>query len=310
MSIEESIQLASLRSFLTVYRTGSFTAAAREMHRAQSRVSDQIRQLERNLGVQLFIRGRSHVSLTSAGRELLPYAQEVMRQIQQGASLVADRDGVVRGQVTIRSYPAVSAFVIAPLMQRFRMTYPHVDVQLSELSGHLATEDLIQGEVDLAVEADSAPSRPRFSVTPFFDEPVVCLVPAGHPLAGEVAVSPRALRGQTVIMTGEPRRGICPCRQYLERAHVQTWREYIVGHPTTVPALVASGVGVGVMPALAAQLLDTRDSVTHLAVTDSSWVRHVVLVTDGARILHRAVERFISDLLQAPLPSPLEGAEP
>lgn len=294
-----------LRTFLTVHRTGSFTAAARELHRAQSRVSDHIAQLEHHLGVQLFIRGRSHASLTSAGRELMPYAQEVIRQIQQGASLVADRDGIVRGTVVVRSYPAVSAFVLAPLMRKFRTAYPHISVQLSEESARSGPEALIQGDVDVAIDADGVPSNPRFDVMGFFDEPVICLVPADHPLSTQSTVSLSDLRDQTIVMTGEPRRGVCACRRYLERSGVRSWREYIVGHPTTVPALVSSGIGIGVMPALAAQLLDSGDAVRHLPVDDDTFVRHVAIVTDASRKRHRAVDCVIAELLETALPEPL-----
>jgi len=304
ISIDEGIQLVWLRSFLAVHRTGSFTAAAREMHRAQSRISDQVAQLEHLLGAQLFIRGRTHARLTSAGWALVPYAQEVLRQLQQGASAVGDHDGEVHGEVTLRGYPGVSAFVLAPLIAHFRGLFPRVTVQLSE-HGSDSAAMVLRGEVDLAVEADTVPSHPRLRVTPLSEEPIVCLVHADHPLAKADRLDPHQLAGETLVLTGDPRFGVVPCRRYLESSAIPGWREYLVAHPTTVTALVGAGAGIGVLPALAAALLDPGPDVCCLGVVNQEWRRHVVLLADGSRRYPRAVNHLVAEMLRWPLPEPL-----
>lgn len=309
-STPEEIQLSWLRAFLAVYNTGSFTAAARYVHRAQSRVSGQIAQLEHHVGTQLFVRGRQPASLTEAGREFLPYVQAVLHDVEAGVAAVSSHEGAVRGRVTVATYPGASALVLAPLIKLFRERHPDAQVELRDALGFEPEVFVVHGDVDLAVRASEPAIAPHSLLVsrPLFREPIVCLLPADHPAAVGQSVTADVFADADVVMTGAV--GI-PGGHYshlLSAADVRPATETVVGQPTTVAALVDAGLGVGILPALAARLLDTADRVSILPVAVSGWVRDVLILTNRARRYPPVVEAFIRELLAMPTHPALEPA--
>lgn len=124
----DQFKISWIRAFLAVQRTGSFTAAAGEIQRTQSRVSALVAEFEHYLGVDLFIRGNGPVRLTEQGRELLPYARSIVDQVDEAAAAVSAKTGVVRGRVTVRGFPGATVFFLAPAIKRFRDRYEQADV--------------------------------------------------------------------------------------------------------------------------------------------------------------------------------------
>lgn len=309
MTEAEELQLSWLRAFLAVYDTGSFTAAGKRVHRAQSRVSGQIAQLELHLGVQLFVRGRSGAVLTEAGRAFLPYAQAVLRQVEAGVAAVASRDGVPRGRVTVATYPGASARFLAPFIKVFCDRHPQAHVEVRDALGHDPEASVVHGDVDLAIRAEDPPTTaPRSSVDLrlLFREPIVCLLPAEHPAAAAASVTPAVFDGQNVIMTGPATNANGRYSRLLAESGARPERETVVGQPTTVTALVAAGAGLGVAPALAAKLLDTGGRVVSVPVGGPGWIRDVTVVTNRSRHYPPVVTAFMAELLAAPLPPELE----
>lgn len=302
----EEIQLSWLRAFLAVHDRGSFTAAAGQVHRAQSRVSSQVAQLERHLGVQLFVRGRLPTCLTEAGTEFLPYAQAVLHEIEAGAAAVNSRSGTIRGRVTVATYPGASALVLAPMIKRFCDRYPNALVDLRDVVGNEPAASVLHGDVDLAVRAADPPLKAHsLLLRPLFREPILCLMPTDL-ARGRTSVTPHVFAGTNVIMTGMPTTAAGLYSSLLADSRVQPARETVVGQPTTVAALVDAGVGLGILPALAAQLLDTDGRVRALQVEAPGWTREVVVLTHRSRRYPQVVETFIDDLLAAPIHPVLE----
>ncbi|QOR71116.1 LysR family transcriptional regulator [Ruania alkalisoli] len=306
MSAHEQLQLSWLRAFLAVHNKGSFTAAAAHVHRAQSRVSGQIAQLERHLGAQLFIRDtRPPVRLTEAGQDFLPYAQAVLQEVEAGVSAVASRDGVVRGRVRVASFPG-AALVLAPLIKQFTARHPNARVELIDALGHSAEHFVLHNDVDLAVRA-TEPVRIAqtnlLGIAPLFREPITCLLPNDHPCANAPRVPPSVFTGESVIMTGQPDHETGHFSALLTGCGVRPAEEIVVGQPTTVAAMACAGLGLGILPALAARLLDTQGRVRLASIDGSEWVRSIVVVTHRARQYPHVVAAFV-DALKACQPHP------
>lgn len=302
----EEIQLSWLRAFLAVHDTGSFTAAAGQVHRAQSRVSSQVAQLERHLGVQLFVRGRLPTCLTEAGTEFLPYAQAVLHEIEAGATAVNSRSGTIRGRVTVATYPGASALVLAPMIKRFCDQYPNARVDLRDVLGNEPATSVLHGDVDLAVRAADPPLKAHsLLLQPLFREPIMCLLPTDI-ARGRTSITPRIFADANVIMTGDASMTTGLYGRLLADSHVLPARETVVGQPTTVAALVDAGVGLGILPALAAHLLDTGGRVRALHVDAQGWTRDVVVLTHRSRRYPLVVRTFIEELLAEPIHQVLE----
>jgi DNA-binding transcriptional LysR family regulator len=124
------MDLRRLRLFVAVATHGTFTAAAAAEHVAQPAVSLAVRELEAELGADLFVRSRSGARLTPAGEALLGPARQALRDVEHAAEAVAAVTGVVAGHLDLVSLPTLAADPVAELVGRFRRDHPKVAVRL------------------------------------------------------------------------------------------------------------------------------------------------------------------------------------
>lgn len=127
------MDLSHVRYFLAVFDHGSINAAATVLDVAQPTISQALRSLERELGTQMFQRiGRGMVA-TSAGHAFVSPARKIVRDMSSAEGAVADAEGHLRGQLEIRSHPAVSTGLLPRLIAEFRRRHPRVQVTLDSL---------------------------------------------------------------------------------------------------------------------------------------------------------------------------------
>ncbi|MGW0788110.1 LysR family transcriptional regulator [Streptomyces sp. NPDC002911] len=125
-----SMTLVQLRAFVEAERLGSFTAAAQAMDMAQASASELVRRLETELDSELFLRGSRTLTLTSAGQELLPYAQEAVEAADSGARAVHSLGSLGGGTATFGVLRNADYYLLADLVQMFHARYPAVRVRL------------------------------------------------------------------------------------------------------------------------------------------------------------------------------------
>lgn len=122
--------LNQLRAFVEAERLGSFTAAAQAMDIAQASASELVRRLETELGAELFLRGSRTLTLTSAGHELLPYAQESLAAADSGTRAVHSLGSLGGGTATFGVLRNADYYLLSNLVQMFHARYPAVRVRL------------------------------------------------------------------------------------------------------------------------------------------------------------------------------------
>ncbi len=138
-----------LRTFLTVAKRRSFTAAADDLFLTQSAVSQQIRALESELGVALFTRGRSSTELTAAGRSLLPQAERMIALADEMRSQFASNTKVA-GRLRIVAATVASSYLYVGLYERFALAHPDVSLDIVTGIGPEASALVARGEADAA----------------------------------------------------------------------------------------------------------------------------------------------------------------
>src|SRR5262245_2466893 len=126
------MEFRQLRYFLTVAAERSFTRAATRLHVAQPGISQQIRQLEAELGTALFDRSATPVRPTPAGRAFLPHAQQALDATQAGRDALDHIRGVVTGRVSLGTIPGIPHIDMAGLLAAFLIQHPHVEMTLRE----------------------------------------------------------------------------------------------------------------------------------------------------------------------------------
>ncbi len=198
-----AVELRQLVTFVAVAEEGSFTRAAERLHVVQSAVSAGIRNLERELGVELFDRSTHRVALTDAGRALLPEARATLSAAQVALDAVDAVRGGVRGTVTFGTMQAqgMRSIDIAGLLTAFHSEHPLVQVRIRHAAGGSGemVAQVQEGRLDLAFVASSVGTVPGVELTGLASEPIGVAVPAGHRLARHESLPLPALADEPMV---------------------------------------------------------------------------------------------------------------
>lgn len=185
--------LGQIEGFLEVARRGNVSRAAEAMFVTQPTLTARIHSLERELGEPLFARTRRGMRLTDAGRAFLPYAERAVRAVRDGRQALIDARSASAGRLVLGAAPAVSTYVLPAILQRFAGAYPRVEVAVRTGHSEDVLQMLLREEVQLGLVR--ALRHPDIESIPLYEDPVVLVVPPGHPFAkrGRVAIADVAL---------------------------------------------------------------------------------------------------------------------
>jgi DNA-binding transcriptional LysR family regulator len=253
------LEVRRLRVLWEVARQGSFSAAAHALGYSQSAVSQQIATLEREAGLRLVERSGRSIRLTGAGEALVRRTGTILGELAAAEAELRAIAGLRAGQVRVSTIASAATSLLPAALTAFRARHPGVEVALSlvELPGD-AVARLDTGQLDLSLLVQpsdrpaTVPDRIRFH--PLFDDPMLVVLPRGHPLAGRPAVRLTDLAGEPWLLGGGPG---CPDGEMTLRACLAAGFEprVEVPFPTddyhATQGLVAAGVGVTLLPRLA-----------------------------------------------------------
>ena len=191
----------SLRYFVTVAEELNFTQAAKRLHMSQPPLSSQIRDMELDLGTDLFIRGKRHLQLTEAGRILYRRAQQMIELAEKTREEIEALGNELAGKICIGLVEGRAPFLAARWIAGFQEEFPRVRYEMWNGSSDDVVERLQRGLADVAVIA--APyDREHLEGFPVGEEPWIAIIPASHPLAedGDSPVELKALAGENLIL--------------------------------------------------------------------------------------------------------------
>ena len=176
------MELRQLRYFVAIVDHGSLSRAARVLHVAQPALTQQIQQLEDELGAQLLHRSAQGVMSTDAGKTFYEHAQAILKQVGDAKSAVAQTMARPAGTVALGIPPSVSNALALPLLTAVRENYPEISLQITEeLSGTLI-EQLKSGRINLAVLFDDG-QLGAFAATPLVEEDMLFITRTGSRFA-------------------------------------------------------------------------------------------------------------------------------
>jgi len=198
--VNSDLEPRLLRTFCAVADELHFRRAAQRLHATQSAVSQQIKELERRIGAELLERSRRGVRLSASGQAFLHEARSILARCEAASALARDVARGRRGSVTIGLIGAATFEVAPQLLASVAARAPGLDVRFRELS---ATEQLASLRAgDGPIDAGLVRSERRASGLAFrtiLREPVICLLPAGHPLAAQPTVAVSDLEGEPIL---------------------------------------------------------------------------------------------------------------
>lgn len=246
------MELYQLGYFIEIARQRHFTRAAERLHMAQPALSQQMKNLEAELGTPLFIRGKKETQLTAAGKALLPRAEALLAQAEAARAAVSDVAQVRGGKLIVAAIPSVCACLLPELLHAFGRKHPGVKLQLIEDSSERVAASVESGHADLGFLQLPA-SKAAFESRELISEPFVALVAAAHALANEKEITLKQLTGDSFIFyKGRARdSALEACRKAGFEPHLACES----GELETIRALVVARVGIAIVPELAASRL-------------------------------------------------------
>ncbi|MGI8890933.1 MAG: LysR family transcriptional regulator [Chthoniobacterales bacterium] len=294
------MELHQLRYFLAIVKTGGFSRAAESCHVAQPSLSQQILKLEAELNEKLFERSRRQVTLTSAGELFRRRAENVLREIQEVKREVRDaRGGVIRGEVNFAALPTIAPYLLPKILRGFRRRCPAVQLIVHEETTTRALRALGQRELDLALV--SLPiTDPGVETRFLFREELVLALPQDHALARKRNLCAADLQPENFIFMSETH---CLGAQALQFCYAHGFAPRISCRSAqieTVQALVAAGVGISMVPAMARKRTGDQN-VVYRSLGKVKPTRDIALVWQKKRQLSRAA-RELRDFLPTTTP--------
>lgn len=243
------MELRQLEYFATVARHGHFRRAAEEAYVTQSALSQQVARLERELGLSLLNRGPGQVvTLTPAGEELLSHAESLLNGADEAREAMDAHTGVRRGVARIAVTMADAPW-ITDLMIVFHREHPGIQLALRLGSAPDLVTLVRQGDADAAICALRTEHERELEVTTLSNAPLVVILATGHPLANRGQLMLSDLRGEPFILAERGSALRETVTQACAEAGFSPLPHFEVGHPTTVRALVAAGLGTALVPA-------------------------------------------------------------
>lgn len=252
------MELRHLRYFTAVARHLSFSAAARSIHVAQPALSETVRDLEDELGVQLLARTRQSVKLTAAGAVFLREAESILRAAQEAQRLAQQAARGETGRVAIGFLAPPTAPFLPALVREFRASRPGVEVALLEFTPRELQEALAEGRIDVGFTRPVLDSawRVPVHVTTLFADALSAVIPRDHRLARATgALATRELRREDMVLVERENAPwfydmvIATCRRAGFSPRIVSSPDYM----STALLLVEAGLGCSIVPCSTAQ---------------------------------------------------------
>lgn len=290
------IDITKLETFIYAAESLSFSEAAKQLNLAQPTVSYQIKALEKELNVSLFVRAGSHLQLTEAGRLLLPRARQIFHQSNEMEELLDSLQNGVVGALRIACSTTAGKYILPQLAARFCQRYPGIRISILRCTSGDVTEHLLGNEANLGVVSYEIQDE-NIEYQEFFDDAISLIVPQDHPWAMRRVVTPEELINEPLIIR-EPSSG-------TRRMILSQFAKYDIGlddlnifmelgSAEAIVRTVATGYAVSFVSTLASACPLERGNVVNVQIKGFDMRRKVYMIRKRLDVHHRAQEVFWS----------------
>jgi DNA-binding transcriptional LysR family regulator len=247
------VDFLGLQAFVSIADRGSFLKAAAHLNLSQTALSHRMRKLEEDLGVKLLARTTRQVALTPAGLELLPRLRRAMDELTEQCEQIRETAKRQQERVAIGCLPTLAVCHLPPVLHEFSRRCPGVAVKVFDNSvteiAHLVETGVV--EFGLTITATHVSD---LEIKPLVKEPFVLLSPPGHPFAKLKSIDWSQLSGEPLIRISPQAGNRALIDDALgNRRELLNWR-YEVQHIQSAISLVHAGVGLTIVPRLAADV--------------------------------------------------------
>lgn len=281
------MDINQLEVLIAVANERGFSRAADKLYRTQPAISQAIRRLEEEVGEPLFDRSSKDGTLTASGQVLLKYAQQIMNLRRDAKLAVKELKDLQRGKVTLGANEYTVMYLL-PVISVYRVRHPHIKIEVKRDLASRIPSEVLKRDVEIGI-VSFRPNDPALQTVSVATDELALIVAPHHPLAGKKIVSVRELVVESFIAHNVR-------SPYRERV-VQTFEKHrtplniSMELPTleAIKRFVEQGMGVALVPRLAAQAEIERGQVIALTVREMRLERKLYLIyRKGAKLSHAA----------------------
>lgn len=284
------MELHQLRYAVAIADTGNFTRAAERCNVTQPSLSQQIINLEREVGHKLFHRLGRRAVLTEAGTVFLERARHIVFEVENAAKELSDHPALDR-KISVGAIQTIAPYLLLPLIEKCRRDLPNLQINLVEGFIRDLVAGVVEGELDMAIL--TLPIKdPRVSIEPLMTEPLLLVVGKNHPFSTRKEISLNDLADETFVTMGESSTLAAQIRTFFGGHNFEPKVSYRCAQVATLKTLVGMGLAISILPRLDRESKD-RDTLTYLRLTGAAPTREVVVVRHLQRYQSRGAEQFL-----------------
>ena len=285
--------LRQLRTFLAVIETGSVSSAARLLSLTQPAVSQQLRELERGLGVRLLDRAAGRMIANAAGAALVTPARRATSAAEDAVAAVAEHGQGEAGRLRLGTGATACIHLLPPVLQRVKGAMPGLVITVAIGNTAEILPRLEAGDLDVVLATLPVPASRALSTTRLLSDPLLALLPTDGVPPGEGPITAKALVAWPLILYEEGGNTRAATDAWFRRAGVKPAPVMALGSVEAIKTLVGSGLGAAVLPALALRE-PPLGTVTRALRPAAS--RSLGCVLRKEKVLDRGLRLFLAEL--------------
>lgn len=267
--------LAQIEAFLTVAERRSVSAAAGVLYVTQPALTTRLKNLERELGVDLFVRTSRGMRLTAEGRAFRPHAQRALQSLAAGRELLRERREGRVGELIVGAAPAISTYVLPLVLRTFQAAFPNVHLIVRTGHSEDVLELVLREQVQIGLVRDLP--HPAVTSTPLYEDEIVLVVHPQHRLAGEMSIAVQELGDERLILFDRTSSYFVLTSAFFREAGVVPRGVMELDNVDATKKMVEHGLGIAFLPYTAVREELADGSLREVAIQGYEPVRRPIV---------------------------------
>jgi DNA-binding transcriptional LysR family regulator len=267
--------LSQVEAFLSVAERRSVSAAAEVLYVTQPALTTRIKNLERELGVQLFVRTPRGMRLTAEGRAFRPHAQRALQELAEGRELLRERREGRVGELLVGAAPAISTYVLPLVLRRFQASFPNVHLIVRTGHSEEVLEQVLREQVQVGLVRELP--HPAVLSTPLYEDEIVLVVHPAHRFADAEAIVVRELAAERLILFDRTSSYFVLTSAFFREAGIVPRGVMELDNVDATKKMVEHGLGIAFLPYTAVRGELAAGALQEVAIEGYEPVRRMIV---------------------------------
>jgi len=290
------MQLQQLQAFRAVIKNGGFERATESLHLSQPAISIRVKELEKQLGADLFKRSGKRIELTDAGRIVAEYTDRVMIVLEEMTLAIDELKGFKRGQLRCGATTTIAVHLLPKVLVQFKKKFPNVEIKVVVEKTAEIEKQILADELDIGMVSGTMRNPSAFNILHYLTDELVLIAPPDHPLAKQRRVSLKQIAKYPLILRDK---GSLP-RLIIDESFRAAGLSYncmmVIETSEALKKAVAEGLGCSITPHCSIQLEKQTNTLAYARIAGSPMKREFRAITHKDRKLLGPVNPFLEIL--------------